>query len=53
MSKLKVILLKVRTMEEKDTDKRTYEEPTLVKHEELADITGAPQTAGSGVALVD
>jgi len=39
-------------MEEKDTDKKTYEEPTLVKHEELADITGAPQTAGSGVQVI-
>jgi len=42
--------LKVRTMEEKDIEKKTYEEPTLVKHEELADITGTPQVVGSGVA---
>ena len=36
-------------MEEKDAEKKTYEEPTLVKHEELTDITeGAPP--GSAVA---
>jgi len=30
-------------MEEKDTKKKTYEEPTLVKQEELASITeGTP-----------
>jgi len=47
-------LLKVGTMEEKDTDKKTYEEPTLIKHEELADITeDIIQTAGSSVTLVD
>jgi hypothetical protein len=38
-------------MEKKDTKKKAYEEPTLVRHEELADITeGAPQPVGSGVA---
>lgn len=38
-------------MEEKDTAKKTYEEPTLVKHEELADITeGTAQAMGSGTA---
>lgn len=38
-------------MEEKDTKKKTYEEPTLVKHEELTDITeGEAQVVGSGVA---
>jgi hypothetical protein len=26
-------------MENKDTEKKTYEEPTLVRHEELTDIT--------------
>ena len=37
-------------MEEKDTEKKTYEEPTLVRHEELADITeGVGQTVGSVV----
>jgi hypothetical protein len=38
-------------MEEKDTEKKTYEKPTLVKHGELAAITrqdGEP-TVGSGV----
>lgn len=50
MSRFKIILLERRTMEEKDTKKKAYEEPTLVRHEELADITegGAP-AAGSGV----
>ncbi len=40
-------------MEEKGTEKKTYEEPTLTKHEELIDIieNGAP-TAGSGVVPV-
>jgi len=55
LSKFKVILLKVGTMEEmeeKDTDKKTYEEPTLVKHEELIDIIeNGIQTAGSGGTL--
>jgi hypothetical protein len=51
LSKFKITLLERRAMEEKDTEKKTYEEPTLVRHEELADITegGAP-AAGSGVA---
>jgi len=55
LSKFKVILLKVGTMEEmeeKDTDKKTYEEPTLIKHEELIDIIeNGIQTAGSGGTL--
>jgi hypothetical protein len=39
------------TMEDKDVEKKTYEEPTLVKHEELADITeGVVPVVGSGVA---
>jgi len=38
-------------MEEKDTEKETYEEPTLVKHGELADVTeNTPPAVGSGVA---
>jgi len=37
-------------MEEKDTEKKTYEEPTLVRHEELSDIIeGVGQTVGSVV----
>jgi len=46
-------LLKVGTMEEmeeKDTDKKTYEEPTLIKHEELIDIIKYTPNVGSGVA---
>jgi hypothetical protein len=27
------------TMEDKDIEKKTYEEPTLVKHEVLKDVT--------------
>jgi len=34
-------------MEEKDTEKETYEEPTLVKHEELTDITEGKVPTGS------
>jgi len=35
-------------MQEKDTEKKTYEEPTLVRQEELADITeGVVPTVGS------
>jgi hypothetical protein len=38
-------------MEEKNTEKKTYEEPTLVRHEELTDITGkgTDSILGSGV----
>ena len=39
MCRHKVILLKVGTMEEKNTEKKTYEEPTLVRQEKLSDIT--------------
>jgi len=43
-------------MEEKDTntDKKAYEEPTLIKHEELAGITEYTEDAvvGSGVVQV-
>jgi hypothetical protein len=34
-------------MEEKDTKKKAYEEPTLVKHEKLADITENGVPVGS------
>jgi hypothetical protein len=37
-------------MEKKDTEKDAYEEPTLVRHEELTDITErADSVLGSGV----
>jgi len=37
-------------MEEKDTEKKTYEEPTLVRHEELSDIIeGEAPAVGSNV----
>jgi hypothetical protein len=38
-------------MEEKDTDKKNYEEPTLVRHEELTDITEAPSTTVGSVTV--
>jgi len=35
-------------MENKEAEKKTYEEPTLVKREVLSDVTeGAPPVAGS------
>jgi len=40
-------------MEEKDTDKKTYEEPTLIKHEELIDITNGIPNAGSGAIVIN
>ena len=39
-------------MEKKDSKKKSYEEPTLVEHERLADITeGAPPVVGSNGAV--
>ena len=38
-------------MEEKNTEKKTYEEPTLVRHEKLADITENGVPVGSAVAI--
>jgi hypothetical protein len=40
-------------MEEKNTEKKTYEEPTLVRHEELADITESPSSILSSGGVVD
>ena len=40
-------------MEEKDTEKKAYEEPTLVKHEKLADITETSAPVGSNATQVD
>jgi len=37
-------------MEEKDTEKKSYEEPTLVRQEKLTDITeGGAAAVGSNV----
>ena len=35
----KAVLFKGMTMEDKDVEKETYEEPTLIKHEVLKDVT--------------
>jgi hypothetical protein len=42
-------------MEERNTEKKTYEEPTLVRHEELTDITERPSSilASGGVSDAD
>jgi len=53
LGKFKAILLKVRTMEKKDTEKKTYEEPTLVKHEKLADITEGGAPVGSNATQIN
>ena len=50
MVEFKVVLFKGMTMEDKDVEKKTYEEPTLVRHEKLADITENGAPVGSGVA---
>ena len=43
-------MFKGMAMEDKDVEKKRYEEPMLVKHEELAGITeGVAQAVGSGV----
>ena len=48
MGCLKVLLLKGKKLEEKDTEKKPYEEPTLVRQEKLSDITeGGAATVGS------
>ena len=39
MVEFKVVLFKGMTMEDKDVEKKTYEEPTLVKREVLNDVT--------------
>lgn len=44
----KAVLFKGMTMEDKDVEKETYEEPTLVKHEVLKDVTeGIPPVTPS------
>ena len=45
----KVVLFKGMTMKDKDVEKKTYEEPTLVKREVLSDVTEgeAPVVTGS------
>jgi hypothetical protein len=46
--------LEGKTVKEKDTEKKAYEEPTLVRHEELAYIAeGAPPSVGSGIEAGD
>ena len=39
MVEFKVVLFKGMTMEDKNVEKKTYEEPTLVKREVLKDVT--------------
>jgi hypothetical protein len=43
----KVVLFKGMTMEDNDVEKKTYEEPTLVKREVLKDVTEGAGTVTS------